>query len=63
MRGAGKLDGERRVAVGDETLIAGRAVVVATGSGPAMPPIDGLRGGEALDQPRGHDRQAGARSG
>jgi pyruvate/2-oxoglutarate dehydrogenase complex dihydrolipoamide dehydrogenase (E3) component len=42
VRGAGKLDGERRVAVGDETLIAGRAVVVATGSGPAMPPIDGL---------------------
>jgi dihydrolipoamide dehydrogenase len=38
VRGAGKLDGERRVAVGDETLIAGRAVVVATGSGPAMPP-------------------------
>jgi pyruvate/2-oxoglutarate dehydrogenase complex dihydrolipoamide dehydrogenase (E3) component len=42
VRGAGKFDGERRVAVGDETLIAGRAVVVATGSGPAMPPIDGL---------------------
>jgi dihydrolipoamide dehydrogenase len=42
VRGAGKLDGERRVAVGAETLIAGRAVVVATGSGPAMPPIDGL---------------------
>ena len=30
--------------VGDETLVApARAVVVATGSGPAMPPIDGLR--------------------
>ena len=43
VRGAGKLDGERRVAVGAETLIAGRAVVVATGSGPAMPPIDGLK--------------------
>jgi dihydrolipoamide dehydrogenase len=42
VRGAGKLDGERRVAVGDETLVAGRAVVVATGSGPLMPPIDGL---------------------
>jgi dihydrolipoamide dehydrogenase len=41
-RGEGKLDGERRVAVGDETLIARRAIVVATGSGAAMPPIDGL---------------------
>jgi dihydrolipoamide dehydrogenase len=43
VRGAGKLEGERRVIVGDDTLIAGRAVVVATGSGPAMPPIDGLK--------------------
>jgi pyruvate/2-oxoglutarate dehydrogenase complex dihydrolipoamide dehydrogenase (E3) component len=42
VRGAGKLRGERRVDVGDETLTAGTAVVVATGSGPAMPPIDGL---------------------
>jgi dihydrolipoamide dehydrogenase len=42
VRGAGKLRGERRVVVGDETLTAGTAVVVATGSGPAMPPIDGL---------------------
>ena len=41
-RGGGRLDGERRVAVGDEVLIARRAVVVATGSGAAMPPIDGL---------------------
>ena len=43
VRGAGKLRGERRVEVGDETLTAGTAVVVATGSGPAMPPIDGLK--------------------
>jgi pyruvate/2-oxoglutarate dehydrogenase complex dihydrolipoamide dehydrogenase (E3) component len=41
-RGAGRLDGERRVAVGDEVLTARRAVVVATGSGAAMPPLDGL---------------------
>lgn len=41
-RGEGRLDGERRVLVGDETLTARRAVVVATGSGAAMPPIDGL---------------------
>jgi dihydrolipoamide dehydrogenase len=41
-RGEGRLDGERKVAVGDETLIARKAVVVATGSGAAMPPIEGL---------------------
>jgi pyruvate/2-oxoglutarate dehydrogenase complex dihydrolipoamide dehydrogenase (E3) component len=42
LRGEARLDGERRVAVGDEILTARRAVVVATGSGAAMPPIDGL---------------------
>jgi len=41
-RGEGRLDGERRVVVGNEALIARRAVVVATGSGAAMPPIEGL---------------------
>jgi dihydrolipoamide dehydrogenase len=41
-RGAARFEGERRVAVGAETLVAARAVVVATGSGAAMPPIDGL---------------------
>jgi pyruvate/2-oxoglutarate dehydrogenase complex dihydrolipoamide dehydrogenase (E3) component len=41
-RGKGRLDGERRVTVGDETLAARKAVVIATGSGAAMPPIDGL---------------------
>ncbi len=41
-RGAGELDGERRVRVGDELLSAGRIVVVATGSGAAMPPVEGL---------------------
>jgi pyruvate/2-oxoglutarate dehydrogenase complex dihydrolipoamide dehydrogenase (E3) component len=42
-RGEGCLDGERRVVVGDEVaLTARKAVVVATGSGAAMPPIDGL---------------------
>jgi dihydrolipoamide dehydrogenase len=46
-RGAGRLDGERRVTVGDEALVARRAVVVATGSGAAMPPIDGLDSVEA----------------
>jgi len=41
-RGEGRLGGERRVLVGEERLIARQAVVVATGSGAAMPPIDGL---------------------
>jgi pyruvate/2-oxoglutarate dehydrogenase complex dihydrolipoamide dehydrogenase (E3) component len=41
-RGSGRFVGEGRVAVGDETLSAERAVIVATGSGAAMPPIDGL---------------------
>jgi dihydrolipoamide dehydrogenase len=41
-RGEGRLDGERRVLVGDEALTARKAVIVATGSGAAMPPIDGL---------------------
>lgn len=41
-RDQGSLDGERRVRVGDEVLVANRVVVVATGSGARMPPIDGL---------------------
>jgi pyruvate/2-oxoglutarate dehydrogenase complex dihydrolipoamide dehydrogenase (E3) component len=41
-RGRARLDGERRVAVGDEILRARRAVVVATGSRPLVPPIPGL---------------------
>jgi dihydrolipoamide dehydrogenase len=43
VRAPGRLDGERRVIAGDETLVARRAVVVATGSSPLIPPIDGLR--------------------
>jgi dihydrolipoamide dehydrogenase len=42
VRGEARFDGERRVAVGDDVLVAARAVVVATGSGPVMPPIPGL---------------------
>ena len=41
-RGEGRLDGERRVMVGGEALTARGAVIVATGSGAAMPPIEGL---------------------
>src|SRR5215213_10316583 len=42
VRGAGRFVGERRVRVGDDELVARRAVVVATGSGPLLPPIRGL---------------------
>jgi dihydrolipoamide dehydrogenase len=42
VRGQGRLGGERRVVVGDEVLHARRAVVIAVGSGAAVPPVDGL---------------------
>jgi pyruvate/2-oxoglutarate dehydrogenase complex dihydrolipoamide dehydrogenase (E3) component len=42
VRGAARVTGERRVRVAGEELEAGRAVIIATGSRPAMPPIDGL---------------------
>ena len=42
-RAAGVIDGERRVVAGDEALTARKAVVVATGSAAAIPPIEGLR--------------------
>ena len=45
VRGHARLDGERRVRAGDEVLVAERAVVLATGSGALIPPVDGL--GEA----------------
>ena len=43
VRGRARLDGERRVLVGDEVLGARKAVVVATGSTPLVPDIPGLR--------------------
>ena len=43
VRGRGRLDGEKRVRVGDDALVARRAVVVATGSAAVMPPIPGLK--------------------
>jgi len=42
VRGSAVLDGPGRVTVGEDTFVAARAVVVATGSGPVVPPIDGL---------------------
>ena len=46
VRGVGRLAGERRVRIGDEELEATRAVILANGSLPAMPPIEGL---DAID--------------
>ena len=42
VRGRGRFDGARRVRVDDDVLVAEKAVVVATGSGPVVPPIPGL---------------------
>jgi pyruvate/2-oxoglutarate dehydrogenase complex dihydrolipoamide dehydrogenase (E3) component len=46
-RGQGRLDGERRVIVdgedGQTVLTAGRAVVIAVGSGAQIPPVPGLQ--------------------
>jgi len=42
VRGHGRLDGERRMRVGDEALVARNAVVVATGSSATIPPVPGL---------------------
>jgi pyruvate/2-oxoglutarate dehydrogenase complex dihydrolipoamide dehydrogenase (E3) component len=54
LRGTGRLDGRAddgrlKVQVGDETYVGG-AVCLATGTSPALPPIDGL-----ADLPRGVD--------
>lgn len=42
VRGHGRLVGEKRVQVGDQTLTARQAVVLATGSSPVRPPIPGI---------------------
>ena len=44
VRGAGRLDGPSRVIVGDETIEVSRAIVIATGTRPRIPDIDGLDG-------------------
>jgi dihydrolipoamide dehydrogenase len=41
-RGTARLDGERRVVVGTDVLVARDAVILATGSTASMPPIPGL---------------------
>jgi dihydrolipoamide dehydrogenase len=42
VRGDARLDGERRVRVGTDVLIARDAVVIAVGTGAVIPPIPGL---------------------
>jgi pyruvate/2-oxoglutarate dehydrogenase complex dihydrolipoamide dehydrogenase (E3) component len=42
LRGRGELVGERSVKVGDETLTARKAIVLATGTSAAVPGIEGL---------------------
>ena len=42
VRGSARIAGERRIEVDGRTLTARKAVVVATGSTPVMPPIPGL---------------------
>ncbi|MFW6183592.1 MAG: dihydrolipoyl dehydrogenase family protein [Chloroflexota bacterium] len=42
IKGYGKLVGPRTVAVGDERFTARRGIVIATGSKPFIPPIEGL---------------------
>jgi pyruvate/2-oxoglutarate dehydrogenase complex dihydrolipoamide dehydrogenase (E3) component len=43
IRGQARFDGERRVRIGNRLATARRAVVIAVGSGAAIPPIDGLK--------------------
>jgi len=42
VRGRARLDGNRRVIVDDRVFEAGRAIVIAAGTSPAIPPIPGL---------------------
>jgi len=53
VRGSGRLDGPGRVRVGDDVYLASRAVVVATGAEPVVPPIEGL-----ADTPHWTNREA-----
>jgi pyruvate/2-oxoglutarate dehydrogenase complex dihydrolipoamide dehydrogenase (E3) component len=53
VRGRARVVGRRRVAVGDREFEAARALVVATGTSPVIPPIDGL-----ADSPYWTNREA-----
>lgn len=52
IRGRARIDGERRVRVDDVMLTARRAVVIATGSLPVIPPIDGADDVDVWDNRR-----------
>ena len=60
-RGFGVLAGEKRVDVGDDQLEARQAVILAGGTRAAAAADRGPARGRAVDQPRGHDRQADPR--
>src|SRR3954454_20825914 len=45
-RGTARLDGEKRVRVGDDVLEADEAVIISVGTPANVPPIDGLREAE-----------------
>ena len=62
VRGDARLAGERRVDVDGRELEARRAVVIATGSEAAIPPIPGLAEANAVDEPRGDDLRGRARA-
>jgi dihydrolipoamide dehydrogenase len=49
VRGRGRLDGARRVMVGERMLVARGAVVLATGTSALIPPIPGLREADPWD--------------
>src|SRR6266496_3928596 len=49
VRGVGRLDGPRAVVVGSRRLVARRAVVLATGTRAALPPIPGLAEAQPWD--------------
>ncbi len=42
VRGSGRITGPGEVTVDDQVFTASRGIVVATGTGPAVPPVDGL---------------------
>ncbi len=52
-RGNGVIDGERRVRVGNDRVVARRAIVIATGTSAAIPPIDGIADAKPWDNRKG----------
>jgi len=44
VRGTGRLDGPKRVVVNDEAIDVAKAIVIATGTKPRIPPIEGIDG-------------------